>query len=69
MYVLLPPVQIKLPQLVKLLVLAKNLITLTSNTPPLQTKKGKMTAVVAMAKYGHVHHHKSSKKATKEKLI
>ena len=28
-----------------------------------------MTAVVAMAKYGHAHHHKSSKKATKEKLI
>ena len=26
-------------------------------------------AVVAMAKYGQAHHHKSSKKATKEKLI
>jgi hypothetical protein len=26
-------------------------------------------AVVAMAKYGHAHHHKGSKKATKEKLI
>ena len=28
-----------------------------------------MTAVVAVAKYGPVHHHKSSKKASKEKLI
>jgi hypothetical protein len=28
-----------------------------------------LTAVVAMAKYGHAHHHKSSKNATKEKLI
>jgi hypothetical protein len=26
-------------------------------------------AIVAIAKYGHAHHHKSSKKATKEKLI
>jgi hypothetical protein len=26
-------------------------------------------ALVAMAKYGHAHHHKSSKKAAKEKLI
>jgi hypothetical protein len=28
-----------------------------------------VTAVVTMAKYGHAHHHKSSKKATKENLI
>jgi hypothetical protein len=28
-----------------------------------------VTAVVAMAKYGHAHHYKSSNKATKEKLI
>ncbi len=28
-----------------------------------------MTAVVAVAKYGPAHHHKSSKKAAKEKLI
>ncbi len=28
-----------------------------------------MTAVVAMAKYGHAHQHKSSKKTAKEKLI
>ncbi len=35
----------------------------------LPNKKGKVTAVVAMAKYGHAHHHKSSKKAAKEKLI
>ena len=38
------------------------------HSPPLN-EKGKVAAVVAMAKYGHVHHHKSSKKATKEKLI
>jgi hypothetical protein len=28
-----------------------------------------VTAVVAVAKYGHAHHHKSSKKAANEKLI
>ena len=32
-------------------------------------EKGKVTAVVAVAKYGPVHHHKSSKEASKEKLI
>jgi hypothetical protein len=32
-------------------------------------EKGKVMAVVAVAKYGHAHHHKSSKKAAKEKLI
>ena len=36
---------------------------------PLSNEKGKVMAIVAMAKYGHAHHHKSSKKATKEKLI
>ena len=30
-------------------------------------KMGKVMAVVAVAKYGHSHHHKSSKKAAKEK--
>jgi len=32
-------------------------------------EKGKVVAVVAVAKYGQARHHKSSKKATKEKLI
>ncbi len=32
-------------------------------------EKGKVMAVVAVAKYGHAHHHKSSKKASKERLI
>jgi hypothetical protein len=32
-------------------------------------EKGKVMAVVAMAKHGHAHHHKSSKKAAKVKLI
>jgi hypothetical protein len=42
-----------------------------SNIHPLQkqTKRGKVMAVVAVAKYGQAHHHKSSKKITKEKLI
>jgi hypothetical protein len=37
--------------------------------PPLSDDKGKVTAVVTMAKYVQAHHHKSSKKVTKEKLI
>ena len=41
----------------------------TINNSPHSNKKGKVTAVVAVAKYGHAHHHKSSKKAAKEKLI
>ena len=32
-------------------------------------EKGKVMAVGAMAKYGNAHRHKSSNKATKEKLI
>ncbi len=32
-------------------------------------KKGKVTAVVAVAKYSLTRHHKSIKKATKEKII
>jgi hypothetical protein len=32
-------------------------------------QKGKVMAVVAVAKYGDAHHHKSSKQATKEELI
>jgi hypothetical protein len=32
-------------------------------------KKGKVMAVVTMAKYGNARHHKSSNKATKEKCI
>jgi hypothetical protein len=32
-------------------------------------EKGKVMAVVAVAKHGHAHYHKSSKKAAKEKLI
>ncbi len=36
---------------------------------PTSNEKGKVTAVVAMAKYGHAHHHQSSQKAAKEKLI
>jgi hypothetical protein len=38
------------------------------HSPP-SNEKGKVIAVVAMAKYGHAHHHKNSKKAAKEKLI
>jgi hypothetical protein len=45
-------------------------ITKIEHSPPSSmNEKGKVMAVVAMAKYGHAHHHKSSKKATKEKLI
>ena len=36
---------------------------------PLLNEKGKVTAVVAMTNYSRAHHHKSSKQATKEKLI
>jgi len=32
-------------------------------------EKGKVTAVVGVAKYGSARHHKSSKKGAKEKLI
>ncbi len=40
------------------------------NSPPSKiNKKGKVMAVAALAKYGQAHHHKSSKKAAKEKLI
>jgi hypothetical protein len=38
------------------------------HSPP-SNKKGKVTAAVAVAKYSHAHPHKSSNKATKEKLI
>ena len=38
------------------------------HSPP-SNEKGKVMAIVAMTKYGHAHHHISSKKATKEKLI
>jgi len=37
--------------------------------PSKKHKKGKVTAVVALAKYNHARHHKSSKMATKERLI
>ncbi len=45
-------------------------ITKIKHSPPssIMNNKGKVTAVVAMAKYGNAHHHKSSNKATKEKL-
>ena len=44
--------------------------TKTEQSPPSNIEgKGKVTAVVAVAKYGPDHHHKSSKKASKEKLI
>ncbi len=36
---------------------------------PTITEKGKVTAVVAIAIYSSVGHHKSSKKGAKEKLI
>jgi hypothetical protein len=40
------------------------------HSPPSKiNEKGKVMAVVAVAKYGHAHYHKSSNKATKEKLI
>jgi hypothetical protein len=39
------------------------------SSPSKINEKGKVTAVVAVAKYGHAHHHKSSNKAAKEKLI
>ncbi len=40
------------------------------HSPPTKiNKKGNVMAVVAVAKYGQACHHKSSKKATKEKLI
>jgi hypothetical protein len=38
-------------------------------SPPSRNKKGKVTAVVAVAKYSQAQPHKSSNKATKEKLI
>ena len=42
----------------------------TEQSPPSNlNEKGKVTAVVAVAKYGSACHHKSSKKAAKEKLI
>ena len=42
----------------------------TEQSPPSNiNEKGKVTAVVAVAKYGPAHHHKSGKKAAKEKLI
>ncbi len=34
--------------------------------PSIMNEKGKVTAVVAVAKYGNAHHHKSSKKAAKK---
>jgi hypothetical protein len=37
--------------------------------PSKRNKKEKMTAVVAVAKYGHACHHKSSKMTAKEELI
>ena len=37
--------------------------------PSKKCEKGKVTAVMALAKYDQARHHKSSKKATKEKLI
>jgi hypothetical protein len=40
----------------------------TEQSPPVN-RKGKVTAVVAMAKYNRAQSHKSSKKATKEKQI
>ncbi len=47
-----------------------NKITKIEHSPPSSmNEKEKVMAVVAMAKYGQAHHHKSSKKATKEKLI
>jgi hypothetical protein len=58
--------QIKLPQLVILLIKNPGI----EQSPPANIhEKGKVTAVVAVAKYGPVNHHKSSKKAAKEKLI
>ena len=45
-------------------------ITKIKHSPPSSmNEKGKVMAVVAVAKYGHAHHHKSSKKAAKKKLI
>jgi hypothetical protein len=44
-------------------------ITEIEHSPPSKgNEKGKVMAVVAMAKYGNAHHHKSSNRATKEKL-
>ncbi len=46
------------------------MITKNEHSPPSKINKmGKVTAVVTVAKYGHAHLHKSSKKAAKEKLI
>ena len=43
-------------------------ITKIEHSPPSSmNEKGKVMAVVAVAKYGHAHHHKSSKKRLTKK--
>jgi hypothetical protein len=55
--------------LVEIPIIVKLLTKIEHSPLSSMNEKGKVMAVMAMAKYGNVHHYKSTKKTTKEKLI